>query len=587
MRKNRHLAPAVLAAVSCAGAISCVNKEYDITKPIDLTMNVGGQIEMPVSGKSEYSYNLGDIILPDGETAGGFIRKQADGTFLFVVEPARGLDESYDFPTISTDDYSRTVLYPENSYYVSPGPGSSFPDAVKEVEATIPFDLTISGIDSRVDAIREVVLDAGLKITLGTTETGVEFNLKDGFTFILPEYMHVDAESLPSYASLVENSGLRNIIRVSGDRASENSAFTLECGINRLDMDGFTLTEKESDKEIVIDSNASAKGSVQLVSASIPAGDEFRLSASAEISDIRATSVTLKSSPLLECEPQEIGTGEIPAVFTDGSLEFELEDIMFYVTAGNSTPFDLTLTTEISAYSGGNQKKVTVGAGDGFIVNAGAENRGFCISESGKGGVASDRKIALDGLAGLMSPVPDKILLSDTKVRGSSGGEYVTLHAAEHYSIGLSYRIEAPLSFKSLSLKRDECIDMNLGLGDGAGLDDIFIKADFLSTLPLDANLTFTLADSGGAEVKDVTLKYEDENGNEADAVRLPAGDLSAPSSKAVKIVVRAAAGTHISGLEKLKIHIEATSPDGKVVTLNEKQSISISNMTLGTMGGV
>ncbi len=581
MRKNILLAFGVLAAVSC------VNKEYDITKPVDLTMNLGGQLEMPVPGKSEYSCNLGDIILPDGENAGGFIRKQADGTFLFVIEPDTGLDESYDFPTISADDYSRTVLYPTDSYYVSPGPGGSFSDAVKEVDAAIPFNLTIFGIDSRVDAIREVVLDAGLKISLGTTATEVDFNMKDGFTFILPEYMYVDAESLPSYAALVENSGLRNIIRINGDRPSANSEFTLECKINRLDMSGFTLTARETDKEIVIDSDASAKGPVQLVSASIPAGDEFRLSASAEITDIRATSVTLKSSPLLECDPQEIAIGEIPAAFSDGSMDFELEDIMLYVTADNSTPFDLSVITEISASCGGELKNVALGADDGVTVSAGAANQGFCISESGKCGAASDKKIALEGLAALMSPVPDRILLSGTEVHGSSAKEYVTLHAAENYSFGLSYRIEAPLSFKSLSFKRDEVIDINLNLGNDAGLDDLYLKADFVSTLPLDANLTFIPADSGGVAMKDVTLKCEDENGNETDAVFLPAGELSAPSSKVMKIVVRAAEGAHISGVDKLKVHINASSPDGKTVTLNEKQSISISNMSVGTTGGV
>ncbi len=583
----------ILLALCTLAAVSCVNEEYDITRPIDMTMNIGGQLEMPVPGESEYSYRLGDIIFPDNEDPDGIVRRQDDGTFLLVIEPTAGLDENYDFPEIDVEDYNKTVLYPTDGYYTSPGPGTSFPDADRDIEISIPFDLTIGGIDSRVEKIGEVGLDADLKITLGATESGVVFDLKDGFTFILPEYMYVDAESLPSYAEIVANpesekTGLLNTIRINGDRTSENSAFTLECKINKLDVSGFALTETAlNDKEISFGSDAFAKGAILLVSSSIPAGTDFRLRAVVDIMGIKATYLTLKSSPLLECDPQEIAIGEVPEIFSDGSLDFKLDDILFYVNADNGTPFDFTVTAGISAYSAWSRKDVQIVGEDGFTVGAGAKNQSFCISESGRYGAATDTKIAVAGLTGLMSPVPDKILLSDIKVLGSMNGEFVTLHASENYNIGLSYRIEAPLSFKSLTLKRDETIDVNLDFGDDAGFDDLYIKADFTSTLPLDANLTFSLADSRGNAVEGVTLKCVDESGKEADVLCLPAGDVSAPSSKVLKLVAAAAEGTRISSLEKLKIHIEASSPKGRIVTLNENQTLAISGITAGTTGGI
>ncbi len=574
----------ILLAFGVIAAVSCVNKDYDLAKPVDLTMNVGGLLELPAPGESGYSYTLGEIILPDGSKADGTVRTQDDGSFLLVVEPTSGLNESYDFPTIEADDYSKSVEYPEYTYFISPGPGITWPDASQEIEVGIPFKLSVSGIDKSVEEIEEVSLDAVLSLSVGATKSGVKFVVKDGFTFTLPECMYVNEASLPSYAVLVENSGLRNKIRINEDRAADPT-FSFECRLNRLDMGAFTLVEKSGGKEIIIDSDASATGTVEFQSSTLPIGTEFKLRTTAEISGIRAESVTLKASPVLEGKSQTIEFSGIPEVFTDGSLSFELEDILFYVTATNGTPFDFTVTSEISASSDEGRKNVEIAAEDGFTIEAGAVNRSFCLSESGRCGADTDRKIAVEGLCGLVSPVPDKILLSDTKAEGSSDG-YVTLYASDSYDVGLSYRIEAPLTFKSLAIERDELVDINVDLGDDFGFDDLFIKAKFTSTLPLEAKLTFKLADSEGNEVDDITLKYEDEIG-QLSVLSLPAGDLSAPVSENLKLVATAKEGTHISSIDKLKIHIEASSPAGRTVTLNEKQALSISDITVGTTSGV
>lgn len=570
-----------MLAFGVLAAVSCVNKEYDLAKPIDTTMNVGGQFEIPVPGKSEYSYTLGEIILPEGSAADGMVRKQDDGSFLFFVEPDAGLSESYDFPTIEANDYGKTVEYPAgDNYCIAPGPGTSFPAPSVSVAVSIPFDLTISGIDASVEAIKEVSLDAGLKLSLETTTGGVVFILKDGFTFTLPEWMYVDGASLPSCAEL---SGT-NVIKIKGDQTA-NPAFAFECRLNKLDLSAFDLKGSADGKEIATDGGASAKGEVELKSSSLPSGTKFKLRTAAEISNIKAKSVTLKASPVLDCDPQEIRIGETPKAFTDGSLSFELEDIHFYVTATNGTPFDFTLTSEISASSSKGQKKAVIEEKDGFTIDAEAGNQLFCISESGKYGDGA-KKIAVKGLAGLISPVPEKILLSNTTAHGGSE-DYVTLDADKNYEVGLSYRIEAPFAFKSLTLNRDETVDLNVNLGDDVGFSDLFIKADFKSTLPLNANLTFTLADSDGNALKDITLKYEDENGAEIGGLALPAAGLSAPSSKVMKLIIAVAKGKHIAKLEKLQIHIEASSPEGEVAVLNEKQAISISGITVGTTEGI
>ena len=69
--------------------------------------------------------------------------------------------------------------------------------------------------------------------------------------------------------------------------------------------------------------------------------------------------------------------------------------------------------------------------------------------------------------------------------------------------------------------------------------------------------------------------------------LELPAGSLDNPSTKELKLTALADEGTHISALNKLKIHIEAESPEGGSATLNADQSLSISNITVGTESGI
>lgn len=117
MRRNILLLFGILAAVSC------VNKDYDITKPIDISMNIGGQLEIPLYLNQNCSFTINDILLPEGSQTDGILEILADGSYRLVVEPEGGLSETYDFPSISVADFYNTVEYPANTCFVTPVPG--------------------------------------------------------------------------------------------------------------------------------------------------------------------------------------------------------------------------------------------------------------------------------------------------------------------------------------------------------------------------------------------------------------------------------------------------------------------------------
>ena len=557
-------------------------------------MNIGGQLEIPLYLNQNCSFTINDILLPEGSQTDGILEKLADGSYRLVVEPEGGLSETYDFPSISVADFYNTVEYPANTCFVTPVPGIDWPEAYKSqtLALDVPFNSSVSDIDAAVEAVGEAVVDAKLVISLSTTVSGVQFKIKDGFIFTLPECMNVDETTLPTYAEVIEGAGLHNTIRINGDQYV-TTKFTLNCRIDRFDFSGFELESAGVGKKMKISGASSVNGGIEFTGTSgVAAGRKFKLEAAVSISGIEISSLTFKATPTIECASQEITFADMPEVFTDGSLEFDLDDIYFYIIADNGSPFDFSISAKIAAKSedGTVTDEVSIDEENGLVLEAKSENQIFCLSESGEGSASGVTAIGIEGLAALVSPIPDKVCISGARVSGKApegGNGYVTVSASENYPVNLRYRIEAPLAFSHLKMTRDECVDLNVDLGGDIGFDDIFIKADVTSTLPLAAKLTFTLADSDGNALSGVSLSYVDADGHSVEVLELPAGSLDNPSTKELKLTALADEGTHISALNKLKIHIEAESPEGGSATLNADQSLSISNITVGTESGI
>ncbi len=573
MRKNTLFALVFLVAAS-----SCVNKEYDITRPIDMGMNVGGQIEIPLPGKdNSFSYSLGDILLPDGQTD-GVLKKNEDGSFCLVVESAEGIDEKYTFGQIAAADYAKSDSYTFVALESAIGQEVDYP-------VSVPLNLQVSGIDGSVETIREADLDALLTLSVETVG-GTRISIKSGYKFTLPEFIFIDESTLPSFADIdaaAKNAGHRNVIVIK-ETQTFDGVFSLSCHINKLELSNFGISEGI----MHITGDATAEGKIAFMKFALSDGAQFPLETIVNITGVKARSVTMKASPTISADNQEIAVGDVPEALND--MEFELADVGFFVNAKNETPFNAEISASIFSVSGEafTGPVVVGGSQSGFSVAANTSGENFCLSESGEYGTAADRKIKVEGLAGLVYPVPEKVLVSGITVSGSADSEdgFVTVVVGKEYNLGLSYRIEAPLSFKSLKLKRNEDIDINFDL-DEVSFDDLYIRANVTSTLPLDARLGFSLTDSEGNAMQGVSVKYEDPDGNAIDALELEAGNLTAPVTKPLKIVLAADEGTHISKLQSLRLHIEAGSPEGRVVTLNAEQSVSISDIIIGTTSGV
>ena len=384
MRKKSFLAFVILVAAS-----SCVNKEYDITKPIDMEMNVGGRIEIPLPGKdNSFSYSLGDILLPDGQTDGA-LKKNEDGSLMFVVEPTGGIEEKYTFGQIAADDCAKSGSYTFVALESAIGQELDYP-------VKVPMSLQVSGIDSSVETIREADLDALLTLSVETVG-GTRISIKSGYKFTLPEFIFIDESTLPSFAEIdaaAKNAGRRNVIVIK-EAQTFDGVFSLSCHINRLELSEFGISEGM----MHLEGEATADGKIVFLKFALADNVQFPIETIMKITDVTVKSVTMKASPTIYGDNQEIAVGDVPEALND--MEFELADVGFFVSAKNETPFNAEISASIFSVSGEalTGPIVVDGSRSGFSVAANTSGEKFCLSDSGEYGTAADRKIKVEGLA--------------------------------------------------------------------------------------------------------------------------------------------------------------------------------------------
>ncbi len=556
------------------GAVSCVQKEYDLSQPIDLKMNIGGKIEMPLLGDKSFSYSIGEVLSPADD---GIIREDANGDLRFRVEPDAAFNTDYTFESISVEPYSSSAQYPESGSAVVIDINKEAVEFPLE-NAIFNIDCSYSDIDSQISAVREASLDAKLKFSFKVSKSGIDVALKKGFTFTLPDFVTISDSGLPS--GVVKSNA--HTLKLTSDASLP---FSLSCNVTRFDLSSFPIKNSAID----ITGDVILNGTVSLIgfdSSIAPVGTQFKVIADVAISDITPKSVSVKASPLLECTPQRFSIGNVPEILTDGSINFTLADLGFYMTATNGTPFDFKLTSDITSLdaSGKALSSVCVGSGEQKVsIAAGADSKSFCLSGRGTLGGVDDSKIIVEGIQGLVSPIPSAIRIDNTKVQGSCS-DFVTVEFGKSYKVGIDYYLDTPLAFTNFEIKTDYTVDINTKWTD-VSFSDIAIYALVENSVPLDVTLRCDVLDANGNIDRNIDVTPIDSDGNAIEHLVVSSGSVASPTAS--RIGFKMSSDTPISELYSIVLHLDATSPKGETVTLNSAQKITLSNITFGTESGM
>lgn len=581
MKKHFAFILSFMLSATTFALVSCVNKDYDLSKPIDLEMNIGGKLEMPLKMEQDFSYKLDDLITLEENN---FIKKEDNGDYKFVIQPSEGFKTNYsfgdfEFPKVDVECQSEPLSFEQEMS------GSSINVTGFEIKKN--SELKIEGLDESIKKIGKIYLkDTYLDISLIPSGYIATLNFTNGIVITLPENMGysepqvtpIGNETIGSSYFVDNHPNVLNINSVS----NFYKGFSIRCKVNYLEIEEIV----SSPVSIPLSFSIKFPGSF---TAHINFGGTYYLTGSAKINSFTIDKAEVVAVPELKCDNVDINI-DVPADFRDGgAFNFELEDLCFKLTATNQTPFDFKLSTELVSYNGRgveNARKPVGSKGSEILVPSGTTDKNFFISESGKYGESQDKKIAVPGLTDLVSPIPDKFAIENIKVTGVDKADYTTLNLGEKYSVAVNYSLETPFSFKKVSFKTEQVAALGVDLGN-VGFNDLYLAASVVNTLPLDIDLDCQMLDDADQVVDNVEVLVVilDEAGNAIDYV--PAGSVQTPATSKLRLAFVSKDSSAVTAIQKLKFKITAKSPEGTVATLNAEQSLVITDFVAGTESGI
>ena len=575
--------PAALCALA-----SCVNPDYDLSKPVDLEMNIGGKLEMPLKMEQDFTYKLDNLINLEDNSV---IKKAENGDYSFDIEPAKGFSSAYtfdkfDFPSVAISCTSEPLsLTSEMVGYQTKFPGFDFSGNTT---------LSIDGLHESIKKIGKVYLkDTYLDISLKPSDPKAIAYFPQGIVVTLPEKMsYSDPQVLWKGDS--ETIGLvffdENHPNVLNIQTLQKffQGFTIRCKVNTVVID----SEVSGTMQLPLSFNVKFPGDYYL---QLKFPGTYYFVGSADISSFTMDKVEVQAVPQLSCQNVEMEI-DVPQDFkADGSFSFELEDLCFEFLATNTTPFDFDLSTDFVSYSttnaGGKEENSRIsigGQGTEIFVPAGSTDRKFVLSSTGNYG-EDNNKVIVPGLISLVSPIPDVFSIENIQVEGSeyaADAPYTIVDMAQNYAISVNYSLKTPFRFKSVHFETEQVVALGVNLGE-VGFDDVFLSGVVTNALPLDIALECSLADSDGNKLEgnDIKVSVTDLNGNAIDCV--PAGSIDVPAVANLLLSIESTDGKAISSIDKLRLKITADAPQGQIASLNAEQFLNITDLAVGTSSGI
>lgn len=513
---------------------SCVDDSYDLTKDIDMTITVGGDLSIPGSGTEEFTLeeimDLEDNSVVKADAQGNYALNKADTTETDVEIAPVHINAPASNPTTTT------------LYFNTPAATS------EEVEAQV-YDVTTDFLFSKDDVTTDIVsltstdvdFTAYLTISFSQASQNVEvITLKKGFSI----EMELEGQTQPNgFVFELDNTGNYGI-KEGEDQTIEflqdqeiRKGMTLKIPVyfKRIQNfpDGQGIYEPGHFKlqtHVIANGTATTPG--------VPAGNiQVDLITDTEVPDITLQSVTGIVDPKIDINVAPITVEGVPDFLKD-DVNLDLTNPYIKLRLENGSPADVNLKarmtwTKDGVFNEGFQIGTDLGSTptDQTITLAGSATSEYYLSRINMENLpAGAKNIVLgDNLYELIRTIPDEIKLTDVEAKALQHDTEVELgNDGAYYEVNTIYELNAPLQFGN---------ELNIVYKDtindwGGDLEDITIKKaivemDALNGIPLNFKLNAQAIDRNGNVYPNVTvnpvkntiapgLKLTGENGETA-----------------------------------------------------------------------
>ena len=621
MNLERHaLIPAVCIVSSFICITACVNEEYDLSKGIDTTINVNGDISAPLGSTEKIL--IGDFFEIDPQNSAISV---VDGDYVLSLSGDM-VRHDIDVPELGISGISVGNSENPGGYRIN----MDIPDTQPVEGVQIPdptYEFTVAGeketaieineeVPEYIAGIGKIELNSVMSISMrlsrddGRSEG--EITIGEGFSLVFPDYITIVKEGGSVDYEVLDG----NVVRFASSASLTPSApLGFRLGIAGIDFGRMPEGQGLVNGRIVIDDiigmqdvsiSANARSFGEVIS-DLPSSLSIDIDMS--VSDIEIETVEVVFNPEITVDDQTVEIGEMPEFLSEEGNRLDLYSPVITLMVTNDSPVSAVLQADITSYSNDSQTasihlgNEDAGAADAVVLRSGVTpvyivRRAEDVPDGPVAATNDPVIIVRDDLSELIATIPDKMTVSDIDVRVLQETiEFDLVNAPDKYSFSFGYDINVPLAFgEELAVSYPYDITgphetLNPSSSDDNGSLEIdFSEASvfltFVNEIPLDLSVAASPIDKDGNVIgSGIDVELTGIEGNSA--VTVGAGNVGSPSESPAVIRIRADRES-LMKLDGFRLDLKGSCGSGFAgVALNENQGIQLKDISVNIKGGV
>lgn len=621
MNLERHaLIPAVCIVSSFICITACVNEEYDLSKGIDTTINVNGDISAPLGSTEKIL--IGDFFEIDPQNSAISV---VDGDYVLSLSGDM-VRHDIDVPELGISGISVGNSENPGGYRIN----MDIPDTQPVEGVQIPdrtYEFTVAGeketaieineeVPEYIAGIGKIELNSVMSISMrlsrddGRSEG--EITIGEGFSLVFPDYITIVKEGGSVDYEVLDG----NVVKFASSASLTPSApLGFRLGIAGIDFGRMPEGQGLVNGRIVIDDiigmqdvsiSANARSFGEVIS-DLPSSLSIDIDMS--VSDIEIETVEVVFNPEITVDDQTVEIGEMPEFLSEEGNRLDLYSPVITLMVTNDSPVSAVLQADITSYSNDSQTasihlgNEDAGAADAVVLRSGVTpvyivRRAEDVPDGPVAATNDPVIIVRDDLSELIATIPDKMTVSDIDVRVLQETiEFDLVNAPDKYSFSFGYDINVPLAFgEELAVSYPyDITGLNETLNPSSSDDNGSLEIDFseasvfltfVNEIPLDLSVAASPIDKDGNVIgSGIDVELTGIEGNSA--VTVGAGNVGSPSESPAVIRIRADRES-LMKLDGFRLDLKGSCGSGFAgVALNENQGIQLKDISVNIKGGV
>lgn len=576
---------------------SCVNEDYDLTKDIDKTICIDGEISAPI-GNSETIF-VTDLLNLDGDESDVLFLDINDNYVLTFM--GNRTEASFTVPSfrfsgdiMTNGGHLGLIKRSDIMEELAPGLSGTGLPVPKGLTVKRTFDASTTPLEidedipEEVTDVKDIHGNAVAKVTF-LANTGKA--TLSGLTVDFPDYL--------IFAGISKGQ-----IDCDFDKESNTLRFgQVEVGRVMsevsLDITGIDLTKIPAGQgfirdrhKMLLNDNITLTGfEVSLLTddlgntfGDIP--EEVHIDTGIKLNSLDIKDVTVKVDPKVAITPQAFNVGKLPDFVNGDGAVLDLYDPQIMLFLGNDSPLTMSLNADLESYKGASRNTVHIGdnggATDKITVKSGMTSRIY-LSRTGESAPSGYQNVKVSNLSDIVKNVPERISIANIDVKADD--EFVTVQTDKSYNFYCSYSIIAPLAFGK-DMRIDYCSDYD-GWNEIFNSEDVdyeinsaVVTFDCVNTIPFGIEMTAAAIDKEDNVIPEITVTIE---GN------VSSGSVDKPSKTQMTLNLKTSSGDDMRRLDGIRMNnrISGADNDHSGVCLNKRQSIKLENMKIKIKGAI